>query len=43
MNKEKYIPKQANQFDRFIYGFMKVFAWFMLFQIVRALAEGHIG
>ncbi len=42
MKRESYIPKQANQFDRFIYGFMKLFAWFMLFQILRAIANGWI-
>jgi len=42
MKRERYIRKQDNSFDRFIYGFMKFCMWFMLFQIIRAIANGWI-
>jgi len=42
MKRLRYIRKQDDQFDRFIYGFMKLFAWFMLFQVFRAIANGWI-
>jgi len=41
MKRLKYIRKQENQFDRFAWITIKVFSWFMLFQIIRAIAEGN--